>query len=102
MTLPQGVMAIRVPWDQKKMGKSLDQQPGSTEWSHSYRMGARRPRLRAGDGILRERDKAPARAFPDGLPVTATGPFRITSALAWEDLSWEWSVHILLVKNKIK
>lgn len=55
VTLPQGVMAIKVPWDQKKMGKSLDQQLGSTEWSHSYRMGARRPRLRAGDGILRER-----------------------------------------------
>lgn len=50
----------------------------------------------------RERDKAPARAFPDGLQVTAAGPLRVTSALAWEDLSWEWSVHILLVKNKIK
>lgn len=47
------------PSGPEKMGKSLDQQPGSTEWSHSYRMEARKPRLRARAGTLRERDKAP-------------------------------------------
>lgn len=67
-------------------------------------MEARRPRLRGRDRTLRARSKAPVSSLI-GLQVTATGPLRITrgtGALAWGDLSWGWSVYILLVKNKIE
>lgn len=56
------------------MGRSLNQKPRSTEWSYSYRMSTRRPRLRARDRKLKERAKA-SHGLPDWPSGQGSWPF---------------------------